>query len=133
MKFLKICLSYLAITAISGLLCGLLYSKGVIGDTGLWVDTLNWLTKVTLDKVSFSFEFFGALYLVAWAYISKLATVHTWSKWLLIKCCLGFTSVPVFIIFAGFFIAPLTPAQGPALYVSLMGYILGYAWYVFLV
>lgn len=132
MQFIKVCFPVLIIPLLLGVITGFLYNNQIISDHGKWIDTLEWVTEVTLHKPSFVFEYAATLYVIGWAFLGKLTTVFHWSKWFLIKCCIGITVVPVFILGGSYHIPEFRSMLPQATSITIMGYALAWAWYYFL-
>lgn len=130
--FLKIVVFTFSIPALLGIVVGLLYSFGYLGDAGWWIQILDWVANALLDKFGFIFEIAALSYIVLWAFLGKLAKVYSWGKWLLIKCFLGVAVVPVFVFVVSFWIPAFVSLRPDAFFIAIMGLVLSWAWYEFL-
>jgi hypothetical protein len=130
--FLYVCALYFFPALLAGVSCGVLYDNQLIGDTGRWVDTLSWIADMTLHVSGFAVEILVGLYILVWALFGKMPRVKIWVMWLIIKCILGLTLVPVFAIGAGFFIAALSPLYEISLQLTIICYVLSAVLYLLL-
>lgn len=113
--------------AILGLIVGVLYKYGLISNEGWWVVVLNFLASIFLDKAITIVEVLGGVYVAVWALFGKLFSVYKLAKYLVIKCFLGITTVPVFCIFSGIWIAEFQGLVIDCLLISVEGYLLAWA------
>ena len=85
-----------------------------------------------MEKITLIAEVFCLIYIIAWAVVSKLHVVYAWGKWILIKCFVAVTSVPVFILVAGIFIPVFKPLAQACVYIAVMGNVLACVLYFYL-
>jgi hypothetical protein len=114
--------------ALLGIGVGVLYQRGYLGSSGYWVSALTLVAEIELHKISFATGLFAALYLAIWAAAAKLSRIHSLSRWLLVKGCLGLSGPAIFAFCAGFFIPPLEAARAPCLFIGLEGLVLAAFW-----
>lgn len=124
MQFFKATLWFVVLPAVLGGICGVLYHFGILKDDGLWVNLLDLVAGVFLDKLTFVVELLLAGYLLVWSFFGKMDGVSKWGRWLAIKCFLGLVVVPAFILVAGPLIPALSVALASAFNLFVMGYIL---------
>lgn len=119
----------LVVASFLGTMVGLLCKVGQLPTNGRWVDWLDWIASIELDKASFFFLAGGALYVMGWATLGKLPKVYTFAKWALVKCFIGVAVVPVFAFVAGYFIPELAVMRALAFTIAAESYVLAAASY----
>ncbi|QVM91147.1 hypothetical protein JYG34_24620 [Pseudomonas entomophila] len=124
MQFVKVSLWFVVLPAVLGGICGTLYHFGILKDDGLWVDLLDLVAGVFLDKFTFVVELLLAGYLLVWSFFGKMEGVSKWGRLLAVKCFLGLVVIPAFILVAGPLIPALSVALVSAFELFVMGYIL---------
>ena len=112
----------LLIPAVLGIAIGELYTTGIVGTAGWWLDTVSAVMRLEMDMVGFFLLFFGGLYLAVVGKVGKVEKLYQVSKWISLKSALAVTLVPTLFFFLGFLMPDAAALQRNCAILMLDGF-----------